>query len=95
LCVLSAADTLIENMKNVPFSLSVDESNDTGLEKLYPLTVKIYDVTQRHVRTQILEMCTTTGRECGTTSTKYNKIDFVIKKNLNIPWENCARFGSV
>ena len=39
-------DCLIENMKNGPYSLSVDGSNDTGVEKLTPLTVRIFNVNR-------------------------------------------------
>ena len=35
--------SLIENMKMGPFSLLIGGSNDTGLEKLNLLTVKIFD----------------------------------------------------
>ena len=37
-------------------------------------------------------MCTTTGRDCGTASTIYRKINSVINQ-LNIPWSNCVGFG--
>ena len=30
-------------MKGMPFSLSIDGSNDTGIEKMNPMTVKIFD----------------------------------------------------
>ena len=68
-------DSLIQSMKASPFSLSVDGLNDTGLEKLNPLTVTIYDVNRQQVSTQLLDMCTTTGRECGTASTIFQNID--------------------
>jgi len=41
--------TLVEEMKGNPFSLLVDGSNDTGVEKLNPLTVKIFDINRRQV----------------------------------------------
>ena len=37
-------DFLVENMKAYPFSLLVDGSNDSSLEKINPLTVKIFGV---------------------------------------------------
>ena len=60
-------------MKLQPFSLLIDGSNDTGVEKLNPLTVKIYDVQQWQVTTQLLSMCTTTGRDCGTSNAIFKK----------------------
>ena len=92
ICILAVtqifcfSDCLIENR---PYSLSVDGSNDTGVEKLNPLTVKIFDVNRQQVSTQLLDMCTTSGRGCGTASAIFQKID----SNLNIPWENCVGFG--
>ena len=62
-------------MKNGPYSLSTDGSNDTGVEKLNPLTVRIFDVNRQQVTTQLLDMCPTSGRECGTASAIFHKID--------------------
>lgn len=46
-------------MKTSPFSLLVDGSNDN-------LTVKVYDHSRKQVVTHLLNMCTTSGRDCGT-----------------------------
>ena len=83
---------LIEVIKNHPFSLAVDGSNDTEVEKLNPLTVKIYYVNQRHVLTHLLDTCTTSRRDCGTSLAIFNKIDSVLV-SLGIPWSNCVGFG--
>ena len=69
---------LVEDMKGNPFSLLIDGSNDTGLEKLNPLTVKIFDVRKGQVLTQLLDMCTTSGRDCGTAKAIFSKIDSVL-----------------
>ena len=37
-------------------------------------------------------MCTTTGRDCGTATTIFNKIDLVLSTH-SIPWSNCVGFG--
>ena len=79
-------------MKANPYSLLIDGSNDTSLEKLNPLTVKIYDSTRKQVCTQLLDMCTTSGRDCGTAATIFNKMDAVLSK-YSIPWHNCIGFG--
>ncbi len=83
---------LVEEMKASPFSLLVDGSNDTGVEKLNPLTVKIFDITRREVVSHLLDMCTTSGRDCGTSMTIFSKIDSVLEK-YSIPWGNCVGFG--
>ena len=53
-------------MKGKPFSLMIDGSNDTGIEKLNLLTVREYNDNERQVITLLLDMCTTSGRDCGT-----------------------------
>jgi hypothetical protein len=52
---------LVEAMKNKPFAIAVDGSNDTGLEKMNPLTVRHFDDTRGEVVTQFLDMCLTSG----------------------------------
>ena len=37
-------------------------------------------------------MCTTSGRDCGTASAIFAKVDSVLS-TLNIPWKHCVGFG--
>ena len=52
---------LVTAMKTQPFSVAVDGSNDTGIEKMNPMTIRLYDVDQGHIVTRFLDMCLTTG----------------------------------
>lgn len=52
---------LVDAMKSGPFSIAVDGSNDNGLEKLNPLTVRLIDSESGKVVTHLLDMCLTTG----------------------------------
>ena len=79
-------------MKTNPFSLLIAGSSDTGLEKLNPLKVRIFDMKRSQISTHLLDMCTTSGRECGTAVAIFSKIDFVLNK-YDIPWCNCIGFG--
>ena len=45
---------LVENMKVHPFSVSIDGSNDNALEKMNPMTIRIYDVNHGKIVTQFL-----------------------------------------
>ena len=54
--------SLVNIMRAEPFSIAVDGSNDNGLEKMNPMTVRIYDVTRGKVVTQFLDMCLTKGK---------------------------------
>ena len=57
-CILNGAlakelqATLIDIMKNNPFSLATDGSNDSGLQKMNPLTVRIFDTNRGCITTR-------------------------------------------
>lgn len=53
---------LVNIMHTEPFSIAIDGSNDNGLDKMNPMTVRIYDVTRGKVVTQFLDMCLTKGK---------------------------------
>lgn len=54
---------LVEAMKSGPFSIAIDGSNDSGLEKMNPLTVRLVDSGSGKVATYLLDMCLTTGKK--------------------------------
>ena len=81
----------MEAMKEKPFCLLIYGSNDTGIEKPNPLTVRIYD-NQRQVVTMLLDMCTTSGRDCGTADIIFQKIDSIMSQ-YDISWGQCIGFG--
>ena len=50
--------SVIATLKKQPFAIANDGSNDNGLEKMNPLTVRMYD-GQSKITTQLLDMCLT------------------------------------
>ena len=36
---------LVQHMQKNPFSVMLDASNNTGLYKMFPVTVRMYDIT--------------------------------------------------
>jgi hypothetical protein len=94
-CILNMAmkpyfqSALVSEMKTGPFTLSIGGSNDTGLEKMNPLTVKVYDVNRQRVEHKFLDMCTTSGKGCGTALGIFGKMDEVLTTH-SIPWDNCV-----
>ena len=48
---------LVDCMKNGPFALAIDDSSDSGIEKMNPLTIRFCDVSASKVVTQFLDMC--------------------------------------
>ena len=57
--------SLVIALKRQPFAIAIaiaiDGSNDNGLEKMNPLTVRLYD-GQSKITTQLLDMCLTKGK---------------------------------
>ena len=80
---------LVERMKVQPFSLSVDGSNDSGLEKMNPVTIRLFDLAQNSIVTRFLDMCTSTS---GTAEGVFTVIDNKMKELLQStnPWALCT-----
>ena len=58
---LAVAPVLVKDLKSMrvcSYSISVDSSNDTGLLKMNPITVKIY---RSQITTRFLIMCTSSS----------------------------------
>ena len=89
-CILNESLTLhflqetVQIMKNDFYSLSTDSSHDTGLEKMNPLTVRLYDSSKSRVDTSFLDLCCTSGQNSGTAPKIFQKIDDIMIK-LQLP----------
>ena len=70
----------------------MDGSNDTALEKMNPLTVRVYDEKSQKVDTRFLDMCTTSGTDAATAKSIFDKMSGVLS-NYKIPWDNCIGPG--
>ena len=66
-CVLNGSlaphfrSALVSAMICGPFAIAIDGSNDNGLEKMNPMTVRLFDSDRGVVTTQLLDMCLTSG----------------------------------
>ena len=78
---------LVSIMQKVPYSLSVDGSNDTGLQKMNLLTVRIFHESSNQVETRFLDMCTS-GKDAGKAQAIFDKMNAVLNLH-HIPWINC------
>ncbi len=96
MCMLNGAvapsliSDLIAKMKTNAFSLMIDGSNDTGLEKMNPITVRIFDVNR--ISTCFLDMCPTSS---STAEAIFVSMDSRLSKLLEVenPWMNCTAVG--
>ena len=59
--------------------LSVDSSNDSGLEKVNPVTIRLFDLSWNNIVTHFLDMCTSTS---GTVEGIFTVIDNKMKELL-------------
>ena len=94
-CILNGAlaprfrSSLVEHMMAEPFYLAIDGSNDSGLQKMNPLTVRIFNINRSGVTTQVLDMCLTSS---STAESIYSKVDDTLKQ-FNIDWKMCIAFS--
>ena len=73
------------NISNHLCPLIRDDSNDNGLEKMFPVTVRIYDVNFGRVLTKFLDMNLLEGREASTADAMFESIDKLLDRN-SIDW---------
>ena len=76
-------------MRNNPFSVAIDGSGDTGIEKMNPPTVCLFDVNDGVVCTQFLDRCMSSS---STAEGIFAKMQEVLSTH-GISWSNCAGIG--
>ena len=83
---------LIQSMKTNTFSLCVDASNDSGLEKMNPVTIRLYYVNRNKIVTRFLDMCTSRS---STAEGIYSAVDSKLQELLECsnPWIMCTSVG--
>ena len=84
-------EDLVSAMKNSPFSILIDGSNDTGLEKMNPITVRIFDIRRGTVQSKFLDMCTTTGPTRGNAEEIFAKMNQVLSA-CDVSWDKLCWF---
>ena len=79
-------EILVTKLRVVPFSIAIDGSNDTGLDKMNPMTVKLFDINSHKVQQRFLDMCTTNSSK---TDQIFQKMNDVFKEN-DLTWNQCV-----
>ena len=89
-CILNYAlaphlNELVTAMKQQPYSLSVDAYNDTGLSKMNPVTVWIFDVSWKTVSQKFLDLCLTKRVDASKSKEIFDAIQNTLER-YKIPW---------
>ena len=82
----SYQESLVAVMRSAPFSVAIDGSSDSGVEKMNPLTVRIFNECNGSVHTQFLDMCMTSQ---ATAEGIFPMMDKALEKH-QISWNNCV-----
>lgn len=91
-CIINGAvapsyqQSLVATMKNAPFSVAIDGSTDSGVEKMNPLTVRVFNTHSGMVHTQFLDMCMSSQ---STAEGIFQKMQGALEKH-EISWMNCV-----
>ena len=94
-CILNRAivpnlqNNLVEQMRNSCFSIATDGSNDQGLTKMNPVTVRLFDINQHKVVTKFYDMCVSSS---STAVGIFNAINNSMEKNM-VSWDKCVSLG--
>ena len=94
-CILNGAiapffqQQLIESMKQGPYALSIDGSSDNGVEKMNPLTVRIFNPVHGIVTSHFLDMCMSSS---SAAEGIFLKMQGALEK-YDISWMNCVGIG--
>ena len=83
---------LAKDMSQSPFSIMVDGSNDAGLEKMFPICVRIFDVNFNRIMTKLFDMNMLEGRDASTAEHMFTSIENQLCKN-ELSWDMVTSIG--
>ena len=81
---------LADYCKSNPFSVGHDGSNDTGVQKMKPVAVRMFDIkNSKTVSEHFFSMCLNEEEDAGKVSKLFEAIEESFEAD-EIPWNNCA-----
>ena len=86
-------ENLVTDVQKLPYSLMLDSSNDNGLEKTFPVTVRIYDVNFGRVLKKFIDMNLLEGRDASTAEVMFQSVDELLERN-SLDWDHCLATGA-
>ena len=89
-------DYFFENLKgnkqNLPFSLMLNGSNDTGIQNMFPVTFRIYDIQFSRIMTKFFDMKLLERVTASLAESMFSSVDDLFSKH-SIPWDYCMAIG--
>ena len=83
-------DYIVQHCKTHPYSVGHDCSNDTGIQKMNPVSIRVFDVKRsKTVRDNFFNMCLTEGKDSIKSSKIIEAIEASFEKE-DMPWNNCV-----
>ncbi|XP_058941996.1 uncharacterized protein [Pocillopora verrucosa] len=77
---------VVQHCQKHPFSIGIDGSSDTDVEKMNPATVRIFDVERaKTVTSHFYHMCVTSGRDASKAETLFGVVQEKLETD-EIPW---------
>ena len=83
---------LISDLRSTPFSVMLDGSNDTGLAKMFPVTVRVFYISFNRVMTKFLDMNVMEGKDVSTAAAMFKSVDDLFSK-FDLHWEYVTSIG--
>ena len=83
---------LIGDLKSSPFSIILNGSNDTGIEKIFSVTVRVSDVNFNRVMSKFLDMNIKEGKDVSTAAAIFKSVDNLFAK-IDLKWDSVTAIG--
>ena len=74
-------------MTQSPFSIMLDGSNNIGLQKMYPVTVRIFDVNFNRIMTKFFDMNLLEWADVSTAASLFDSVNNLFERH-NIQWDH-------
>ena len=82
----SINEDVIKRMKTEPFSFRLDTRNYTDLDKMFSVTLRLFDTNFNGVITKFLDMNMLVGRHASTEQLEFNSIDTLLIGTMSYVW---------
>ena len=85
-------EELVSAVRTEPFSIMLDASSDTGLYKMFPITVRIFDTNFDRIKAKFLDMNMPLGPNASMAAFEFNSIEELFTR-FELSWKNVTGLG--